>query len=124
MLHIPEAVQQRLREAHNIWLATVRPDSGPHLVPIWFVTFDDRIFICTAPASVKVRNLQHNARVALALEDGSHPVIIEGTARVLSREQAPRPVVEQFKAKYDWDIRDDVEYSVVVEVTLMKWRGW
>jgi len=115
---------QRVHEARNIWLATVRPDGRPHLVPIWFVTFDERIFICTAPDSVKIRNLRRNERVALALEDGSQPVIIEGTARVVGREDAPWPVVEQFKTKYDWDIRDGQEYSVVIEVTATKWRGW
>ena len=124
MISIPLETQQRLREARNIWLATVRPGGTPHLVPIWFVTFNERIFICTAPDSVKIRNLRRNDRVALALEDGSHPLIMEGLARLLEREEAPAPVVEQFKTKYDWDITDGEQYTVVIEVTPRKWLGW
>lgn len=27
----------RLENAHNLWLATVRPNHAPHLVPIWLI---------------------------------------------------------------------------------------
>ncbi|HLE28937.1 MAG TPA: pyridoxamine 5'-phosphate oxidase family protein, partial [Anaerolineales bacterium] len=61
----------RLDSAQNVWVATVRPDGRPHLVPVWFVMDGGRWYICTAPDSVKARNLQTNSRIALALEDGS-----------------------------------------------------
>ena len=120
----PEQIQERLREERNIWFATVRPNGAPHLVPIWFVAHDERIFICTDPSSVKVRNLQRNPRAALALENGSQPLILEGAVRLLSRADTPAAVVDEFKRKYDWDISDDKQYTIVLEVTIRKRLGW
>jgi hypothetical protein len=112
----PEA--QRLEQARNVWIATVRPDGRPHLVPIWFVIDQDRWYVCVAPGSVKARNLHRNPHLALALEDGDKPYIIEGQAHPVS---APTPdIIGKFKAKYDWDITTDAHYSQVFEVTVAR----
>lgn len=107
----------RLAQARNIWLATVRPDGRPHLVPIWFVVDDDRWYICTSPGSVKARNLQANPRVALALEDGDNPYVVEGVARQV---QPSESVAQRFKAKFDWDITTDADYGAVFEITVTR----
>ena len=107
----------RLETARNVWMATVRPDGRPHLIPIWFVVSDEHWYICTAPGSVKAQNLQANPRVALALEDGNSPHVVEGEARPVE----PNPgVVRKFKAKYDWDVTTDGHYSQVFEVAVKK----
>src|SRR5712692_6745727 len=119
-----QQIRERLAAARNIWFASVRVNGAPHLIPIWFVAHGGRIYICTGPNSVKVRNLRHNARVAVALEDGSAPLILEGTARVMQNTGAPTEVTALFKSKYDWDIATSAEYTVVVEVTPVKTLGW
>lgn len=98
-------------------MATVRPDGRPHLIPIWFVVHAGRWYVCTSPDSVKARNLHGNPKIALALEDGNHPYVIEGEARPV----APGPeVVRRFQEKYDWDIRTDSEYTQVFEITVSR----
>lgn len=77
-MRIDPKVVHRLQTESNIWLATVRPNRTPHLVPIWFVWVADKINICTGADSVKVRNLLANPNVSLALEDGSQPIVLEG----------------------------------------------
>jgi hypothetical protein len=84
---------------------------------VWFVVDAGRWYFCTAPGSVKARNLQANPRIALALEDGSDPLVVEGDARVV--EPSPS-VVRKFKAKYDWDIASDTEYTQVFEMQVKK----
>lgn len=107
----------RVERARNLWLATVRPDGRPHLVPVWFVTVAGRWYICTHPHSVKARNLQANPRVALALEDGDQPCVLEGRARRVT----PSPeVIAQFQAKFEWDITTDADYGAVFEITVIK----
>lgn len=104
----------------NVWVATVRPDGRPHLVPVWFVVADGKWYICTAPESVKARNLQKNPKIAVALEDGSDPHILEGEARAVK----PRAeVVRLFKEKYDWDIETDAFYTLTIEVVVGKRIG-
>jgi len=107
----------RLEVARNVWLATVRADGRPHLVPIWFVTAGERWYLCTAPGSVKARNLSANPHVALALEDGDQPYIVEGEARPVT---ADPDVIARFKAKYDWDITTDTHYTQVFEVVIAR----
>jgi len=114
-------VEQRLQTEQNLWLATVRPDGSPHLVPIWFVWVDGKIYLCTGGNSVKVRNLMQNPHVSIALEDGVHPLVIEGLAKPIG--VTPKPVIAAFKKKYDWDISTDDEYNQVVEIEPQKIRA-
>ena len=107
----------RAAEARNVWMATVRPDGRPHLVPIWFVVDAERWYVCTNPASIKARNLHANPSVSLALEDGDHPFVVEGQARPVTVTSG---VAEKFKAKYDWDITADSEYTQLIEVTVSR----
>lgn len=117
-MSVPDRAAKRLasKKERNLWLASVRPNGRPHLVPVWFVWADGMVYLCTAPDSVKVRNICANPRVTLALEDGSDPVVVEGEARLLDGAVSPE-VAAAFSHKYDWDISTDTEYTVVVEVT-------
>ena len=107
----------------NIWFVSVRPDGRPHMTPIWFVYHDDKLFIGIDPDSVKSRNLKENPHVVMALEDGSHPLICEGTARIIS-SPLPKILLSAFKAKYDWDLTTEAQYDQVVEITPQKWLSW
>ncbi len=113
----------RLDSERNIWLATVRPDGRPHLIPIWFVWLNAHFYLCTGKASVKGRNLQANPNLVLALEDGAKPLIAEGTATLLDPPFAPE-LAAAFQAKYDWDMRHSDQYNVVVEVTPQRCLQW
>ena len=55
-------------------LATVRKDSSPHVVPIWF-DFDgngDAVFL-TRTDSLEARNLRRDPRVSIARSVGDDP---------------------------------------------------
>jgi hypothetical protein len=112
----------RLHTDRNIWLATVRASGKPHLVPIWFVWHNGKIYICTQQDSVKVRNLRANPRASFALEDGNKPVLGEGDAVFL--DAFPDAVLALFKSKYDWDIPTDAVYRAMIELTPRKWIAW
>ena len=73
---------------------------------------------------VKARNLMNNPRVGLALEDGSSPVILEGTARQVNGSDRPPGALDEFKRKYDWDIETDGQYSLLIEITPHKVLNW
>jgi PPOX class probable F420-dependent enzyme len=107
-------IERRLQTEQNLWLATVRPNGSPHLVPIWFVWVAGKIYLCTGADSVKVRNLRQNPQVSIALEDGAQPIVIEGRAQ--SIERADAAVVNEFQRKYEWDITNDDTYTQVIEI--------
>jgi nitroimidazol reductase NimA-like FMN-containing flavoprotein (pyridoxamine 5'-phosphate oxidase superfamily) len=118
-----QAIIDKLNAQQNIWIASVREDGRPHLVPVWFVWFQEKIYFGTESRSVKARNLRANPRVAAALEEGAHPVICEGTAK-----QFPKPwpdaLLAAFMAKYEWDLTQEHQYHDVWEITPVKWLRW
>jgi nitroimidazol reductase NimA-like FMN-containing flavoprotein (pyridoxamine 5'-phosphate oxidase superfamily) len=116
--------EKHLRSENNIWVATTRPDGRPHLTPTWFVLVDGKIYICIDPASVKARNLESNDQVALALEDGSSPVIVEGAGRPIDGSDRPQGVLDEFKRKYDWDVATDSQYGLLIEIAPKKVLSW
>jgi hypothetical protein len=113
----------RLHSERNVWLATARPDGRLHLVPVWFVWLRQCVFVCTSSHSVKVRNIAKNPSVAAALEDGDHPLIIEGQATLLLPPY-PSDVESAFRQKYDWDIGGDSTHDVLIVLTPSKWLRW
>ena len=119
----PEGAARRLSQAQNLWVATVRPDGKPHLVPVWFVWHESFFYICTAPGSVKAKNLEQNDRLAVSLEDGTNPLICEGQGSALPRPW-PDAVVDAFQRKYDWSIRSEAEYSRLIRVRPIHWVAW
>lgn len=116
----PPTIAARLEQEQIIWLASVRPNGRPHLVLLWYVWAGGRIYLCVASASVKVRNLRANPAVALALESGSAPVVVEDQAALLARPW-PEEAVLGFQRKYDWTITTDAEYDTLVAVTPQRW---
>jgi predicted pyridoxine 5'-phosphate oxidase superfamily flavin-nucleotide-binding protein len=114
----------RLATERNLWLATVRPDGRPHLVPVWFVAVGEQLWVGTGAASVKVANLVAEPRAVVALEDGNDPLVAEVTARIADRPWPPA-VVDAFARKYGWDVTvevdDDLGTVALVEVSVVRW---
>ncbi|HEX9028260.1 MAG TPA: pyridoxamine 5'-phosphate oxidase family protein [Anaerolineales bacterium] len=123
MLTLTDEAEQKLADAQNIWVASVRPDGRPHLAPVWFVYVDGKLYISTEPDSVKNQNLSNNHQVSLALEDGLHPLICEGAAAPLSSPWPPA-VLDAFFQKYEWDLNSEQQYNQVIEITPKKWLSW
>ena len=123
MVDLTSDIQQRLDTEANIWFATVRPNGRPHLVPVRFAWYGGKLYTCIEGSSVKACNIKQNPRLTLALENGSQPAICEGTAEFVPPPW-PEPIVDIFKAKYDWDITTDGQYDTLVVVTPVKWLSW
>jgi len=71
-------VEARLVPAIAYWMATVRPDGRPHVVPRWGVWHAGRFWYDGSPDTVHVRNLSANPACSLHLESGTEAVIVEG----------------------------------------------
>lgn len=123
MKKLSTKIISRLDEEKNIWLASVRPNSKPHLVPVWFIWEDETFFICVYSGSVKFLNITQNGLVSISLENGTNPVICEGISERIDHPW-PEKIVRQFKEKYDWDIQTDKEYDELIRITPKKWLFW
>jgi nitroimidazol reductase NimA-like FMN-containing flavoprotein (pyridoxamine 5'-phosphate oxidase superfamily) len=86
-------VDLRLRAGRSIWLATVRPDGRPMVVPVWYCwdgsSDPPRLYFITARTTQKARNLVNNDWVEAHLGDGDEVQIVRGhAARVEDRAES------------------------------------
>ncbi len=84
-------IDRLLRDEPVVWLSSVRPEGGPHLVPIWFSWDGRQILIASKPHAQKIRNLRANPNVMLALgeaEDDFDVGLLEGRASLLDAPAA------------------------------------
>lgn len=127
-------INERLRAEPVIWLATVRPDGRPHLVPVWFLWDGETILIFSQPNNQKIHNLRANPAVTLALEaanEGEDVAILEGRARLVSPDDI-QASVPAYVAKYEagmaelgmtWETMS-ASYSQPIRVTPSRLITW
>ncbi|WP_354645156.1 pyridoxamine 5'-phosphate oxidase family protein [Kitasatospora camelliae] len=94
---------RRLADSHDYWLATVRPDGRPHVMPVWGVWLDDRLWFSTALGSRKARNLAVHPDCAVTTDDPLNPVVLEGRAETVP----DRPAIIRFLAALNTKYRTD-----------------
>lgn len=92
--------QTRLRESHDFWLATVTPAGRPHLMPVWAVWTGEVLWFSSSPRSVKARNIAAGSAVSIATDDPYEPVVLEGTAEIVTEPTALHAFLDAMNAKY------------------------
>jgi hypothetical protein len=68
-------IRDSLGEAETTWLATVRPDGRPHVVPLGALWVDGTYYFTTGQGTVKGDNLAHNSHCVIALSARLRPGI-------------------------------------------------
>jgi len=86
-------------------LATVNQDGTPHVVPIWYLYENGKIYIHTEVSSIKARNIRRNNNVAMCVDVGEFyydlkNVILRGKARILKDEELTARMAEKIQVKY------------------------
>lgn len=117
-------LSDRLAHERDVWLCTLRRDGSPHVTPVWFVYIGDAFWISSGERNVKVRNVQNDPRVSLALPDTAAPYVAEGRVRV-HRDTLRADVLAAIAAKYEgWDAGAEIDpfgSRVLLEVSVDRW---
>jgi PPOX class probable F420-dependent enzyme len=70
-IKLAEDEQRELLESERVvTVATHGPRGWPHLMPLWYVVRDGRIWVWTYAKSQKVKNLERDPRATLLVETG------------------------------------------------------
>ena len=88
------------------WLATVRPDGRPHLMPVIAFWIDGAFHFVAGEGTQKGRNLAANSYCVIGTQSLTLPsldVIAEGRAEPLADEAEVRRITEQFKSR-NWPL--------------------
>jgi PPOX class probable F420-dependent enzyme len=91
---------RRLAGSHDYWLATVTPQGAPHLMPVWAVWHDDRLWFSSANGSRKARNLTADARCTVSTDNPQEPVVAHGRAERVTSPEALAAMLAAENAKY------------------------
>ncbi len=95
------------RDLPVVNVASVRPDGGPHVVPLWFVWREESaIYVSCRRGSLTWRNVDRDGRVALSFESGRkwhelHGAVVSGRAEPVAGDHPTVvPVMSLWFDKY------------------------
>jgi PPOX class probable F420-dependent enzyme len=120
-------VEERLRSNVIAWFTTVRADGRPHSIPVWFLWDGSTVLVFSKPNNQKLRNIQHNPNVLLALDDtdeGGDIIVLEGKAELVDPQEI-NVTLSAYEQKYGSHIKDlgwtpanmAAEYSQPIRIT-------
>jgi general stress protein 26 len=96
-------VQQLLVGRHIASVGTLSPDGTVHMVSVWFLFEQGRVYVATSTRTRKARNLQSNPNISIMIdcrdEAASFGANISGAARILTGD-ASQKWNEHIHAKY------------------------
>ena len=72
-MDLPEDLIALLRQPTPCFVATVMPDGAPQLTQTWVDTDGEHVLINTVQGFQKLKNLEHDPRVAVSVVDPAHP---------------------------------------------------
>jgi len=98
--------EQRLTASRNYWVASRWPDGRPHAMPVWGIWHDESFWFSSSRRSRKARNLAADPRCVITTENAVEPVVVEGTAEVITDTQALTRMLALENAKYSIELLD------------------
>jgi PPOX class probable F420-dependent enzyme len=116
-------------------LSTVRPDGGPHVVPIVFALVDDTVFSAVDAKPKRSTDLQRLANVradprCAVLVDHYEDdwrrlwwVRADGAAQVVVAPPAEHPGIQALVQRFR-EYRDEPPSGPLLVVTVQRWTGW
>lgn len=79
-----ETVRAELEGARQYWLAMLRPEGSPHVVPLDGMWLNDLWHYGGSPATLHRRLVDANPNVTMHLSDPWRCVVVEGAVRVMA----------------------------------------
>ena len=116
-------------------LATVRPDGGPHVVPIVFALVGDTVFSAVdakpkrSPALQRLANVRSDPRCALLVDhyEGDWRqlwwVRADGCGEVVEDPSADHPGMQALARRFP-QYRDAAPPGPLLVITVARWSGW
>jgi nitroimidazol reductase NimA-like FMN-containing flavoprotein (pyridoxamine 5'-phosphate oxidase superfamily) len=100
---------------HTCWVATVRPDGRPHVVPVGVLWVDGRFYFNAGATTRKAKNLARNPHCVITVATNPFDLVVEGEAVKVTDEAKLQRIAEVY-ASQGWQatVRDgalSAEYS-------------
>ena len=86
--------------SHDYWVVSLWSGGRPHAMPVWGVWFDGGLWFSSAVQCRKVRNLHADPRCVVTIQDTTDPVVLEGTAGIVTDPAALAHTIDLVNTKY------------------------
>lgn len=94
--------ERRLNRGGYCWLATIRPDGAPHVMPVLAVWSESVVFVSSKDTTRKSRNLAADGRCVLTTDAGAAHLIVEGEARRVRDRATLDRASQTFEEVHGW----------------------
>ncbi|MEX2033390.1 MAG: pyridoxamine 5'-phosphate oxidase family protein [Candidatus Colwellbacteria bacterium] len=114
-----------LNETEIAYIATTRPDGRPHVMPIWFIYHEGKIYFETDATTTKFKNIQHNNKVMIVF-GGKSTYIVEGSVQWCKENELSFPIRKMYWEKYGEAMDDSyiTEKTFLFELIPEKEQSW
>ena len=129
-----EAVRELLRLRLVATLGTSNADGSIHLIPIWYLYENGRLYLPTGSGSRKVRNVRARPLVTVLIDqrhgechrwasaEGRAEVLGDAPSQAINALVRDRYLTAAGEAAYGRALRDFDDVTIVVTPT--RWRSW
>lgn len=120
-----DEVENLLKKEEIVFIATTKTDGSPHLVPIWFIYHNGKIYFETDTTTVKFKNIKRNNKISLCF-GGKNTYIIEGAVKWFKEKELEFPIRKMYWKKYGKDMDNSYinEKTLIFEVIPQKEMSW
>ncbi|MBB5786245.1 pyridoxamine 5'-phosphate oxidase family protein [Jiangella mangrovi] len=100
---VPQAPGTGGPNRHTCWLATVRPDGRPHVMPLGLLWLDGAFWFNAGPGTRKARNPAADPHCVVTVALDPFDIVVEGTAQKVTDDATLRRVVDAYAADDGWE---------------------
>ena len=130
-----QRLRQRFVSSPVASLATVRPDGGPHVVPVVFALVGETIFVAVdhkpkrSPDLQRLVNARHEPRCSVLVDHYDDDwsalwwVRADGHAEVVDRPAVDHPGLHALARRYH-QYATTPPTGAVLAITVDRWSGW
>jgi uncharacterized pyridoxamine 5'-phosphate oxidase family protein len=96
--------EDRLKKSRQYWIATTRADGRPHVMVIWALWLNGKLYFSTGKTSRKARNLAANPNCTMCTDNSAEAVILEGVIGNELDVKTIREFLRLYEKKYKIDM--------------------
>lgn len=86
-------------DRHTCWLATVRPDGRPHVMPLGVNWMDGNLYFSTGANTRKAKNLEHNPQCVITVASHDFDIVVEGRATKVTDPELVARIARMYQAE-------------------------
>ena len=120
--NIPEQYKDLFNKVAFAHLATLMPDGGPQVTPVWFDLDGSHIRVNSAKGRVKDKNMRRNKKVALSIQDPDNAyryLAVRGNVDEITEEGADAHIdslAKKYLGKDKYPFRGPGEVRVIYKI--------